>query len=69
MLISFTCPHCGVTKQVLKDFVGRTGPCAACGATVTIHPAGAAPSDRAPLSEQSRRELLRADRGTRLRCV
>jgi prepilin-type processing-associated H-X9-DG protein len=36
MPISFTCPHCGATKNVPDQYAGQTGPCADCGQTVTI---------------------------------
>lgn len=36
MPISFTCPHCGKQTLVAERFAGQTGPCAACGGTVTI---------------------------------
>lgn len=65
MLISFTCPHCGVTKQVLKDFVGRSGPCASCGVQVTIHPNGTSIEEFSPRPVIASRERLKADRVTR----
>jgi hypothetical protein len=36
MPIQFACPHCGKQTVVADQFGGQTGPCAACGATVTI---------------------------------
>ena len=36
MPIPFTCPHCGHATQVADEFIGQSGPCAGCGATVTI---------------------------------
>ncbi len=36
MPIQFTCPHCQKQTVVADQFGGQTGPCAACGAQVTI---------------------------------
>ncbi len=36
MPISFTCPSCGQASVVGDEFAGKTGPCRACGETVTI---------------------------------
>ena len=36
MAISFTCPHCGNTTQVSEAYAGQSGPCAKCGATITV---------------------------------
>lgn len=36
MPISFTCPHCRYTFDVEDRYVGQTGPCAACGKTITV---------------------------------
>lgn len=36
MPIPFTCPHCGHKTDVDDQFVGQSGPCVACGKTVTI---------------------------------
>lgn len=36
MPIQFSCPHCGKQTVVADQFAGQSGPCAACGATVTI---------------------------------
>jgi hypothetical protein len=36
MPIQFSCPQCGKQTVVSDQFAGQTGPCAACGATVTI---------------------------------
>jgi len=43
MPIPFTCPHCGHPTTVDDQFAGQTGPCAACGQTITV-PGGAAPN-------------------------
>ncbi len=40
MPIDFTCPHCGTNMSVADQFAGQTGPCSACGQTITI-PGGA----------------------------
>jgi type II secretory pathway pseudopilin PulG len=39
MPIQFSCPNCGKQTVVADEFGGQTGPCAACGAMVTIPPA------------------------------
>jgi hypothetical protein len=36
MPVSFTCPNCGKTSSVSEEYVGRTGPCSACGNTITV---------------------------------
>jgi hypothetical protein len=36
MPISYSCPHCGKQFSVADQFAGQTGPCAACGQTITI---------------------------------
>jgi len=36
MPIAFSCPHCGHATQAADHFAGQTGPCASCGAQVTI---------------------------------
>jgi prepilin-type processing-associated H-X9-DG protein len=36
MPITFTCPSCGQSSVVGDEYGGQTGPCRACGATVTI---------------------------------
>lgn len=36
MSILFVCPHCKTKSQVADQYAGQTGPCAACGQTVTI---------------------------------
>jgi len=44
MPIPFTCPHCGHQTLVHDQYVGRSGPCAGCGQTVTVlRPGGGAP--------------------------
>ncbi len=53
MPISFSCPHCGHTTQVADHFAGQTGPCAGCGAQVTIPLSGAAPIAPAPRKAKS----------------
>ena len=40
MPIHFMCPHCGTTTNVADMYAGQTGPCAKCGQTITIPPAG-----------------------------
>jgi hypothetical protein len=36
MPIAYTCPHCGKQFTVAEQYAGQTGPCAACGQTITI---------------------------------
>jgi len=36
MPVPFQCPHCGKVTQGSDEYVGQSGPCASCGATVTI---------------------------------
>jgi type II secretory pathway pseudopilin PulG len=36
MPISYSCPHCGKQFSVADQYAGQTGPCAACGQTITI---------------------------------
>ena len=52
MPITFTCPHCGNTTQVADSFAGHSGPCAKCGATISIPfpDSGAAPPRRSSAS-------------------
>jgi Protein of unknown function (DUF1559). len=43
MPISYSCPHCGKQFSVAEQYAGQTGPCAACGQTITI-PMGMPPA-------------------------
>jgi hypothetical protein len=36
MPIAFACPHCGKQTSVSEQFAGQTGPCAACGKSITV---------------------------------
>ena len=36
MPISFSCPYCGKQTSVAEQYAGQTGPCAACGKTITV---------------------------------
>jgi hypothetical protein len=36
MSLSFSCPHCGKQFSVADQYAGQTGPCAACGKTITV---------------------------------
>jgi prepilin-type processing-associated H-X9-DG protein len=36
MPISYSCPHCGKQFSVADQYAGQSGPCAACGQTITI---------------------------------
>lgn len=48
MAIQFSCPKCGKQTVVSDQFAGQTGPCAACGATVTIPAQSSVPQYGAP---------------------
>ena len=41
MPVSFACPHCGKQTEVADQYIGRTGPCAACGKVITVPGPGA----------------------------
>ena len=41
MPISFACPYCGKQTSVAEQYAGQSGPCAACGKTITV-PGGVA---------------------------
>ena len=36
MPIAYSCPHCGKQFSVAEQYAGQTGPCAACGKSITI---------------------------------
>jgi hypothetical protein len=36
MPIAFICPHCGQQTDVSDEYAGQSGPCAKCGATITV---------------------------------
>lgn len=48
MAIQFSCPKCGKLTVVSDQFAGQTGPCAGCGAMVTIPAESAVPQYGAP---------------------
>jgi hypothetical protein len=48
MPIPFTCPHCGAQTNVAEQYAGQTGPCAACGKTITVPPLPGTPGPRMP---------------------
>jgi DNA-directed RNA polymerase subunit RPC12/RpoP len=48
MPISYSCPHCGKQFNVADQYAGQTGPCAACGQTMTIPGAVSPPGYYAP---------------------
>jgi hypothetical protein len=52
MPISYSCPHCSKQFSVADQYAGQSGPCAACGQTISIPFAmptfGAAPGGYAP---------------------
>lgn len=48
MPISFTCPHCGARTDVADEYAGQTGPCAACGKTITVRPLAGTPRPGMP---------------------
>jgi hypothetical protein len=60
MAIRFTCPHCGKMTDVAEEYLGRSGPCAGCGKTVTVT-AGTNPfADRPAVDEfpvEARRDI------------
>ena len=39
MGILFACPHCGAQTEVESEFVGKSGPCFACGKTIVVEAA------------------------------
>ncbi|MBN2474106.1 MAG: DUF1559 domain-containing protein [Pirellulales bacterium] len=43
MPISFTCPHCGTKTDVAEQYAGQSGPCSACGRTITVPPLAGTP--------------------------
>lgn len=53
MPIHFSCPLCGKLTVVSDQYAGQTGPCAACGGTITIPPAMTSTSGTAPVSGAS----------------
>lgn len=40
MPIAYTCPNCGKQYSVADQYAGQTGPCSACGKTITVPMAG-----------------------------
>jgi hypothetical protein len=50
MSIQFTCPQCGTSSSVDDSYAGQTGPCANCGASVTIPGGAAQPSSKSGAS-------------------
>ncbi len=48
MPISYSCPNCGKQFNVADQYAGQTGPCAACGQTMTIPGAVPPPGYYAP---------------------
>lgn len=36
MTIRFTCPNCGIQTDVADQYAGKSGPCAACGQTISV---------------------------------
>jgi prepilin-type processing-associated H-X9-DG protein len=53
MPIPFTCPHCGARTNVDEQYAGQTGPCAACGRTITIPAFGGDPFASGPPRKSS----------------
>ena len=53
MPIQFTCPHCGAQTNVADEYAGQTGPCAACGNTVTIPPLSGAITHAPPMKRST----------------
>ena len=56
MPIPFACPYCGHPTMVLEQYIGQTGPCAACGRQVTVTMGGIPTQE--PLSENAGIRLL-----------
>lgn len=54
MPIQFACPHCGKQTLVADEYAGQSGPCAACGQTVTIPGEAGATSVVMPLRPAAR---------------
>ena len=50
MAIPFTCPHCGKSSTVDDRFAGQSGPCGACGKSITVPFAGKPYSSGPPTS-------------------
>jgi type II secretory pathway pseudopilin PulG len=48
MPIAYSCPHCSKQFTVADQFAGQSGPCAACGKTITIPLAAAGPMGMPP---------------------
>lgn len=57
MPIAFACPHCGKQMNVADEYAGQTGPCSACGRTITI-PKGSAPFGAPPAAATGARSSL-----------
>jgi uncharacterized protein (DUF983 family) len=62
MPIDFRCPHCGNTTLVADEFVGKSGPCSACGETITVtdsrNPFADGPAPPSSLDDPAVRMLL-----------
>ncbi len=52
MPIPFNCPRCGHSTMVDEKYAGQSGPCAKCGATITIPSLGAAESPQQGYPQQ-----------------
>jgi hypothetical protein len=52
MPIAFSCPHCGKSTTVAEQYAGQSGPCAACGQTITI-PVSATIGSYGPAAQSS----------------
>lgn len=52
MPINFACPHCGKQTTVADQYAGQSGPCAACGKSVTV-PFSAGPGFAGPPAQGS----------------
>ncbi len=48
MPIAYSCPHCGKQFSVAEQYAGQSGPCAACGKTITIPLATGMPAPAPP---------------------
>lgn len=53
MVVHYQCPHCGAQGAAEDQYAGQTGPCASCGATLTIPQAAHQPAGPPPSSGDS----------------
>jgi hypothetical protein len=58
MPIQFACPFCGKQTAVAEQYAGQSGPCAACGKTITVPAIGVENGGLAPSKPGSANNLL-----------